>query len=94
MSQNNQTLVVDLDFDQVLELQIFGDRLREAAAEGKPGMLLAQVFINDISGQMKVGFLDYEHSKLLSRKDKDGNPITTTSPYMDSDMEEGGEVKG
>jgi len=81
MNQGNRTIIIDLDENQVSELQIFKERLQKAADEGKPGMLLAQVFINDISGQMKVGFFDHVKANLLSKKDKDGNPITTRSPY-------------
>lgn len=56
-------ITVDLDDDQIEEIEPMRERVRVAAAEGKPGMLLAQI----IGGVMKVFFATGEQAAEMQR---------------------------
>jgi len=49
----------------------------DAAAAGKPGMVVAQVF----SDHMSVGFLDYDRAQKFAKRHEDGRPKTVSNAY-------------
>lgn len=70
-----KAITIDLSDDQMEEIMPMMSKVTEAALEGKPGMLLAQVF----DGRMNVFFATSEQAMEIQRVM--GSPVgMTTAP--------------
>jgi hypothetical protein len=89
--ENNVTRI-SLTETQVRQLTPFFDRVRSAAAQGSPGMLIAQVRWSTAEQRywMEPGFLPHEHAALIAGKGQTcppalppTNPAGNTEPASD-----------
>lgn len=57
-------VVLDLTLEQCEKVAPFLHKLAEMAKEGKPGMLVAQVF----DDHMKIGIVNHDKARVLSKE--------------------------
>lgn len=65
-----KALRINLTSGQAVQLASYFDRVRAAAVQGNPGMLIAQIHWENHEGKcwMVPAFLPHEHAKLITEK--------------------------